>query len=98
MSKHTKGPWKASKRGAYTDYDGNSVVILGDDMRVAVVHHHGDRSSTANARLIAAAPEMLEALERCLGYIERDETTHGRNFPEGNVARAAIAKARGETK
>lgn len=41
--------------------------------------------------------ELLEALEQALLWIESDETTHGRKYGTGNVARAAIAKARGKS-
>ena len=88
MSKHTKGPWEAADRGDYSDLDGSSRVILGDDRRIAIVQHKGDEEDEANARLIAAAPDMLEALEeirRMWGLI----------WMPGR-AREAIAKARGE--
>lgn len=46
----------------------------------------------ANARLIAAAPELLEALESLVERVGKDEW-----FAEWNgMARAAIAKAKGE--
>ena len=51
------------------------------------------KEETAN--LIAAAPELLEALDQARQYIEDDETAHGRKFGTGNAVRAAIAKARG---
>jgi hypothetical protein len=60
--KHTPGPWEACDQGDYSDFDGNSRVILGDDMRIAVVQWSpGDMQaeSDANAHLIAAAPELL---------------------------------------
>lgn len=65
---HTPGPWEASAPGDYADFDGDSRVILGDDRRIAVVHwsyetHGGDTECDANARLIAAAPSILAALE-----------------------------------
>ena len=63
MSKHTRGPWEAAERGDYGDLDGNSRVILGNWRRIAIVQHKGDEEDEANARLIAAAPDMLEALE-----------------------------------
>ena len=46
----------------------------------------------ANARLIAAAPEMLEALQRLYKYLPYVNQSNG-----GMQARAAIAKATGET-
>jgi hypothetical protein len=48
----------------------------------------------SNARLIAAAPDMLAALSNLVRSIERDNlnTTHGVNVA---AARAAIAKATG---
>jgi hypothetical protein len=49
------------------------------------------------ARLIAAAPDLLEACRQALTHIEVDETTHGRPFSAGNVLRAAIAKAEGRS-
>jgi hypothetical protein len=44
----------------------------------------------ANARLIAAAPELLEALEYLLRYSDQQDTRAGAK------ARAAIQKARGQ--
>lgn len=58
--KHTPAPWEACERGAYTDFDGNSRVICGDDKRIAVVQHHGAVEDEANAHLIAASPRMYE--------------------------------------
>ena len=63
MSKHTPGPWEAAERGDYFDLDGNSRVILGDDRRIAIVQHSGREADAANTRLIAAAPDLLDALE-----------------------------------
>lgn len=54
----TPGPWEASDRGDYSDFDGNSNVVIGDDMRVAVVQNSGDYWAYANAALIAAAPDL----------------------------------------
>jgi hypothetical protein len=69
---------------------------LGDDRRIAVVQGDHDEA-IANARLIAAAPEMLEALKAA---VEAWETT-GANFVSGPKwvieARNIIAKAEGTT-
>ena len=80
---HTKGPWEASEHGAYRDYKGNNIVILGDDLRIAVVLGYDTDETQANARLIAAAPDLLEVLEALL---EGD-------FNVAEKARLAIAKA-----
>ena len=48
----------------------------------------------ANARLIAAAPELLEALEKLVSLIDAGEGTW--TLEEQQKARAAIAKAKGE--
>lgn len=45
----------------------------------------------ANAHLIAAAPELYEALEQALAV-------HGESYSWGTAAKAALRKARGERK
>lgn len=68
MSKHTPGPWIACKHGDYGDYDGNCIVILGEggDIRTAVVLGFDSEENRANASLISAAPDLLEALKRIM--------------------------------
>lgn len=51
------------------------------------------RQSEANAHLIAAAPEMYEALENLIAWIDPNENY---DEPQTNAAYAALAKARGE--
>lgn len=102
MTKHTPGPWNIAKGISYLD-ESVSWMIPG-------VAHCGDgECSEANARLIAAAPELLAALENLLTYdvVERPAF---RSKPHGapnstvristdklvaleDAARAAIAKA-----
>lgn len=50
----------------------------------------------ANANLIAAAPDLLEACELLLALVETNESRLGFVSHQGNVARAAIKKARAE--
>jgi phage tail protein X len=103
--KHTPGPWELSeaeyKEGFGTYRRVEQVEQFGDVvgsvcMRHAV-NHTLDACGDANARLIAAAPELLEALE----VILRDHmAVHGvgdlEMQPALFQARAAIAKATGE--
>lgn len=70
-----------------------------------VVGLHEDRPSgeqEANARLIAAAPDLLAALERIVSWYDgstTDEMVHReprKDPPRITAARAAVAKAKGE--
>lgn len=89
---HTPGPWEACDPGDYGDFDGESRVILGDDKRIAVVHWSprlNTAQSDANARLIAAAPDLLAAL------MALDERGHTQ--ATWSIAKRAMAKALGQS-
>lgn len=66
-AKHTPGPWKAHFGEAYyvTGPDLGRVAIM---MNLKGAHGLGGRrtgdESAANARLVAAAPDLLEALKK----------------------------------
>jgi hypothetical protein len=94
MSKHTLGPWKWD--GNVCDYDPSNEapwIIAGDLDEIAVLTGEIKCTNPANAKLIIAAPELFEALKKCL--------EHG-IFPTAAIsdavdkAKAAIAKATGE--
>jgi len=92
MNKYTPGPWKvegtprrgwdifSSAKGCYVAFD--------EPLREGAISLEGD------ARLIAAAPELLEAL--C--YLLQTSTgeTHEQWLEAMDQARAAILKALGE--
>jgi len=59
-------------------------------MEYSVVSLH----SEDHANLIEAAPDMLEALDNLMYYLETDDM----KYLDLNKARAAIAKAKGESK
>lgn len=88
--KHTKGPWSVSEHGDYSDYDGRCIVILGDDdtIKVCAVIGDDDEETNATASLIAAAPDLLNALSVLADAAE------ARDIPV-DAARAATAKAQG---
>ena len=96
MSKYTPGPWFFSEpigaeHAEVRDKDGRriAVTIGGYPMRT--------RTEDANARLIAAAPELLEALEEL--SLLMDDVRNGEYTPDHlttQPACAAIAKAKGE--
>lgn len=54
---HTKGPWKAAGQG-----NGNGELsIFGPDGEIACIRN---KAHLGDARLIAAAPDLLEALKK----------------------------------
>ena len=85
---HTQGPWAITDDfiGVY-DQQGRCVA----DMDSEGAPEIGYDESLANARLIAAAPDMLAALEDAV-----EALTEARYYPsELERFRAAIAKAKG---
>lgn len=62
MSKHTPGPWYVIK----VRVNGHRRIISEQGTPIAVVSD----SLTADARLIAAAPEMYELLTKIRGHID----------------------------
>jgi hypothetical protein len=63
VSKHTEGPWRADDNG-----DGTSCITAGRGCDVADTRASVDEP--ANARLIAAAPELLAALDLAETYLD----------------------------
>ena len=89
----TPGPWEAWFRDSLSQPPGRlceaTWYVGNDEMNVAEVFTHGRKTEdqvAADARLIAAAPEMAELLERA-------------KFPKGADAMAAhdlLARIHGE--
>lgn len=109
-NKFTPGPWEYGKA---TNYEGFYIAPkgtlptlagcerFGKNMTVCCFNFPGE--TEANARLIAAAPELLEALENLVETVEQARTAKFFNWQSGSHtammignARAAIAKAKGE--
>jgi len=97
---HTPAPWKKIQ-GRLIGGDGTDVVAAG--VGLGLGSDNGDGVRAANARLIWAAPELLEALLLCFDYpsevfeIADSElftmTVTGRHL---RMVKAAIAKATGD--
>ena len=91
---HTPGPWKSSN---CEDMRGHTQISMPGGSG-ANVYSMGDSAAVqkANARLIAAAPELLGQLKFVLDWIEGQQSIgeihKGLDFP---AVRAAIAKAEG---
>jgi len=106
---HTPGPWTEKQRDPTSGqmvlpngirYNSGSVGVVDCDGRWIAIVRSQSREGMHNARLIAAAPELLEALEdaefllRKLGQKAGPMRDSCKRSAED--ARAAIAKAKGE--
>lgn len=100
MSKYTKGPWNISDHYSNYKLDG---FIISDENYWGIAHLWASKFTTmeeyfneikelnANAKLIAAAPELLEALKECVKQLETDGTKPG--WPCYDKAISTIRKA-----
>jgi len=104
MSAYTPGPWEIQDEHFAKDLDPTTYCCyIGPKGRVSFANLQAyakdpewgmsNEETKANARLIAAAPELLEALAAC----EAALTAEGGWTSTIKLARAAIAKAKGET-
>ena len=88
MNKHTPGPWNRIKG------DRNVYSAAGTVCKNPAILGGGSAAANweANARLIAAAPDLLDALSEIINDGGKFVMTHETH----RKARAAIARARGE--
>jgi hypothetical protein len=86
---HTPGPWKIGTPPP----NGEQTIGNSQGLMVAVATTGFNVPTLANARLIAAAPELLEALESMVEMVEMNG--FGKAYAM-DISRAAIAKARGQ--
>lgn len=98
MNKHTPAPW--TQRTAGDPTPGQGTQIYAKNGNIATIHYGvvDIDIALANARLIAAAPELLEALHLgeyllTIPAIQDIDNQAIRDF--ATKARAAIAKAQG---
>lgn len=99
-NKHTPGPWEISGSSIWNPETHRAIYASGGKPI-----HKRDEEGQANARLIAAAPELLEALEALENRaVEMRKLIDPKTWAELESmatieiinARAAIAKARGK--
>lgn len=87
---HSPTPWQNT----------NGTIESADGWHVASVHGHvGPETKKSNANIIAAAPELLEALETLLAEVDDHQEDCPQTVATDEVltkVRAAIAKAKGE--
>ena len=86
-AQHTPGPWKALKT-----FGGVIHVMTEDDRSIAILRGY-KHPHKANARLIAAAPDLLKALT---AFPQSLAWTDDELWDWSKQALAAISKATGE--
>jgi len=107
--KHTPGPWGANLGqddvpGIWTIGPMRGEFLVNPVAITAIGPNDGKDilRNTANARLIAAAPDLLESMQALFKHCSMIHSVWGENcnLKEANAAieraRAAIAKAKGE--
>lgn len=100
--KYTPGPWRSRLSTNAAKALNVEAGTLGHN--IALVNRHGNKNlqeAAANARLIAAAPDMLAALNKCDSAFVAWQVGQIPGRPEDILAlitevRAAIAKAGGQ--
>ncbi len=91
--KHTKGPWHLIRGTKPEGY------ITARGQNIATVVRCDDPTQQANARLIAAAPELLAALERAINLFGKLGAPWNVPGDQGSwikQARVAIKMAKGK--
>ena len=100
-TQHTPGPWRVAgpcltNPASFNirNQQGSLLFISGNgwhDVPMSPIE------AKANAALIAAAPDLLQALELCLVTLERVKPSRSHDSTQGtrDICRAAIAKATG---
>lgn len=100
MSAHTPGPWLTDRNNCHAGQIATIHHCIGNDWVEVWTDKwcEGDRLTEevmeANARLIAAAPDLLAALESALHVMNNECDPDEYATPFANI-RAAIAKATG---
>lgn len=94
-AKHTPGPWiiEATPRSIAEDY----VIRTEHSVVAAILPLYNEDETDANARLIAAAPELLEAAKEAREALQPFLTEEpAAEWTAARMLDAAIAKATGE--
>lgn len=91
-TKHTPGPWNYAHGSTdLLTHDGDDVAYVD-----TAIPERSKAEQQANARLISAAPDLLEALKEALDQLESWNQESEPTFTMRRVAHA-IAKATGNT-
>jgi hypothetical protein len=85
-NKYTPGPWFAVEYAGYFNIQSQD----GYGEKYNLLDREEDENAEANAKLIAASPDLLEA---CIEALKEMEFHNWHNSKTGNLIRSAINKA-----
>jgi hypothetical protein len=91
---YTKGEWIKGSKGSIDDKGGFPIAIVYPDTRLSSKDSIAKRE--ANAHLIAAAPDMYEALQEALGIFPGDWINQPYLVDIHIKIQQALAKAEGK--
>lgn len=91
-AQHTPGPWATHRGKVFTTNPDASILERGAGICSTFIDSANDQEGFANARLIAAAPDLLISLELACAALEGNEAAA--TIRKSGLA--AIAKARGQ--
>lgn len=94
QTKHTPGPWHIGTPGPNGCYTIGTTDCL---MTVAIAHSINEpdqkQQAVANAHLVAAAPELLDAANFALSVLSLEDSNDQIRLEAAGHLQAAIAKA-----
>lgn len=93
MTHHTPGPWRLTRDHTPGQYGINERIRDKHNSVICNLHVNAE----ANARLIAAAPDLLDMCQRLVGFAYHYGSTTGILAGDGMLAqaKALIAQAKG---
>lgn len=87
-AEHTPGPWTV-----FRDEFGNHVVEVATHRAIAIEGRSAAEVG-ANAALVAAAPDLLAALEWAMARVQHPDDSESADHAAYHAAQEAISKAR----
>jgi hypothetical protein len=96
-TQHTPGPWVTMPTNDGFAIKEKELLERGFSDRIAEINHYPKETAQANARLIAAAPELLEALEYVVKWHRDNDSGVGELYGRDYITTAiqAIRHAKG---
>ena len=91
VSNHTRGPWRVVDELILSGGSGRTGMVIAKNHDL--IHYECEEENMANARLISAAPELLNACKTALGLEDTCDECEGPRF---EVIRNAINRAEGK--